>query len=72
MKNPIDINQFMLNEDDEMMMENMNKMQEAREAEFMKRLENKTKVEAIDKELEAKDEVSVAVKQVTIEDKPAT
>jgi len=25
MKNPIDINQFMLNEDDEMMMENMNK-----------------------------------------------
>ena len=25
MKNPIDINQFMLNEDDEMLMENMNK-----------------------------------------------
>ena len=25
MKNPIDINQFMLNEDDEMMMDNMNK-----------------------------------------------
>ena len=25
MKNPIDINQFMINEDDEMMMENMNK-----------------------------------------------
>ncbi len=54
------------------MMENMNKMQEAREAEFMKRLENKTKVEAIDKELEAKDDVTVDVKQVTIDDKPST